>query len=98
MVTHGRNALMFSVTNPDEDNELPTSMLPLTSPDLDHDEAAARRAADLILSVHRRVLDGFSELEWMERALRESEPVSARAQEARTDIRKAMEGLEESIA
>jgi hypothetical protein len=81
----------------EEEEPLPAELLVLTSPELDHDEATARRAAGLIHSVHRSAVDGFCELELMERALGEAESASTRAQEARAEIRRAIAGFDEAI-
>ncbi len=81
----------------DEEEPLPASLWVFASPALDHDEAIARRAADLIYSVHRHLVHGFINLERMERALREAVPVSARAREARDEIRRAIAGFGEVV-
>jgi hypothetical protein len=82
----------------EEEDPLPRSVLVFTSPELDRDEVAARAAADRILSVHRSLVHGYCDLEWMERALRSSEPVSTRAHEAGVRIRRAITGLGEALA
>jgi hypothetical protein len=88
---------MFDTSYYDED-ELPAELLPLTSPDLDTDRAAAGRAAELLLRAHRHVLDNICELEMFEQALRRSESASTRAQEARIKIRRALLALESGIS
>ncbi len=83
---------------PDENEApLPRSMLVLTSPELDHDESTARAAAEEIYAVHSRMVYGLCDLESLERALGLAEPVSARAHDARAEIRRAINGLTEVI-
>lgn len=79
------------------EDPLPAALRVLASPELDHDQTTARRAADLINSVHRSLVDDFCELEYMERALGEAESFSSRAQEARTEIQRAIAGFDEVI-
>lgn len=79
----------------EEVDPIPASVLVFSSPELDRDESIAGRAADKILAVHRRLVDDLCELEWMERALRAAEPVSARAREARAEIVRAITCFDE---
>jgi hypothetical protein len=91
------NSRMKSDRDDEEEDPLPKSLLVFTSPALDRDEATAREVADKIGSVHNRLVDGMYDLENMERALAQAEPVSTRAREARAEIRRAIAGLDEVI-
>jgi len=73
-----------------EDDELPPDFLIFTSPDLDQDEDKARKAGDKIDNILRRILNEAGDLEYIERALREAEPISARARQAREQLLRAL--------
>ncbi len=77
-----------------EDDELPSSFLIFTCPDLDRDEDTARKAGDKIDNILRRILDEAGDLQYIERALREAEPTSARARQAREQLLRALSGIE----
>jgi hypothetical protein len=65
-----------------------------TRADLDSDDAAAYQASRELQSLYDRITRLWSELEAVERALRVSEPDSARARQARAWVREALGGLE----
>lgn len=79
--------------NWDQVEPLPSWLLALTSPALDLDEAVARRAADLIHSMEKRLAGDLTDLENMERALALSERSSNRARDARTKIQSVITGF-----
>ncbi|MGH3838565.1 MAG: hypothetical protein ACRDSF_23155 [Pseudonocardiaceae bacterium] len=80
------------VVEPDEceDDELPSRFLIFTGPDLDQNEDKAREAGAEIESILRGVIDRVCDLEYIEQALRQAEPTSARARRAREQLLSAL--------
>lgn len=81
----------------DEDDELPPDFLIFTCPDLDRDEEKARNAGRKINSILSRILDEAGDLMYIERALREAEPASARAHRAREQLLRALGGIDDAV-
>lgn len=77
-----------------EDDELPPDFLIFTCPDLDLDEEKARKAGDKIDNLLRRIINEAGDLMYIERALREAEPASARARHAREQLLRALGGID----
>jgi hypothetical protein len=73
-----------------EDDELPSKFLIFTCPDLDQNQDKARTAGARLDSVLRDIVDSVCDLEDIERALREAEATSARAQRAREQLLRAL--------
>ncbi|MGH3815837.1 MAG: hypothetical protein ACRDUV_25870 [Pseudonocardiaceae bacterium] len=74
----------------DLDDELPPKFLIFTSPDLDQNEDKACEAGAEIESILRGIIRHVCDLEHIERALRESEPASARARRTRESLLSAI--------
>lgn len=81
----------------DEDEQFEDVMLPevFMRHALDTDEASAARAGKGIGEIGSQVTDVYCRLELVKRALRDAEPHSDRARQARAHIRRALAGFEE---
>lgn len=73
-----------------EDDELPSNFLIFTCPDLDQNEDKAREASEEIQDILCDIVDSVCDLEDIERALREAEATSSRAQRAREQLLSAL--------
>ncbi len=92
-----RAAVCLSV-DCDEDFEGVELPAAFTCRALDSDETQAAAAGQQLRTVESTLLDLHGTLELYERALREAEPYSARARQARTALRETLAALEPAFA